>query len=217
MVAALAIVDADGVDALSIRRLAQALGRSPMALYHHAENKGDLLDGIIELLLEEVRIDAAAPDWRAELRRVGHGFRALALAHPHSVTLLVTRPLATPLGLRPLGTLRPLEAFLQLMTAAGMAGPDALGAYRWFFAVLHGHVLDEVQEFVADPEEHDDLLRLGLHHLPLRQFPVVRSLASEIGRYDGAAQLDRGLDVLLTSFAKAIGEGGAPPVAAAQG
>ncbi len=52
-------------------------------------------------------------------------YRALALAHPHVVPLLVTRPLATPLALRPHGTLRPLEDILALLTGAGFSGPGA--------------------------------------------------------------------------------------------
>ena len=87
---------------------------------------------------------------------------AVALAHPHVVPLIVTRPLATPLGLRPAGTLRPLEDILALLTRAGFSGPDALHIYRALFGFLHGHVLDELQELIENPDETDDLLRLGL-------------------------------------------------------
>jgi hypothetical protein len=79
------------------------------------------------------------------------------------VPLLVTRPLATPLGLRPAGTLRPLEDVLALLTSAGFSGPDALHIYRALFGFLHGHVLNELQELVEKPDEVDDVLRLGLH------------------------------------------------------
>ena len=85
--------------------------------------------------------------------------------------LIVTRPLATPLGLRPAGTLRPLEDILALLTRAGFSGPDALHIYRALFGFLNGHVLDELQELIENPDETDDLLRLGLHRLPIREFP----------------------------------------------
>ncbi|GAB7193190.1 TetR/AcrR family transcriptional regulator C-terminal domain-containing protein [Kineococcus sp. NUM-3379] len=207
MVKALELIDADGVDSLSLRRLGQALDRTPMTLYRHAESKSDLLDGVVELLLEQVVLYADAPDWREELRSAAHRYRTLAMDHPHAVPLLVTRPLSTPLGLRPRGTLRPLEAFLQLMTRAGMPDASALAAYRSFTAMLHGHVLDELQEVVADPDEHDDLLRLGLHRLPLHEFPKVRGLAPAFSGYDGTAQLDRGLDMLLESIGRSLPEG----------
>lgn len=209
---ALAIIDQDGIDALSMRRLGQAIGRDPMSLYRYAANKTDLLDGVAELVLDQLTVDTTDDDWAAQLRAVAHSFRRLALAHPHVVPLLVTRPLATPLALRPLGTLRPLEATLQLLTRAGFTDVDALHVYRSFFGFLHGHILDELQELVDNPDETDDLLRLGLHRLPLRDFPLLRGLAPVLATYDGAAELERGLDILLTGLqARLSGHCPAPP------
>ena len=110
---------------------------------------------------------------------------------------LVTRPLATPLGRRPLGMLRPLEDVLALLTSAGFSGADALHIYRVLFGYLHGHILTELQEVIERPEETDDVLRLGLHRLTVTEFPQVRALASALANYDGAAELDRGVDLLL--------------------
>jgi AcrR family transcriptional regulator len=204
LAAALEIIDRDGADALTMRRLARALDRDPMIVYRHAPNKAALLNGVAEAVLAQLQVDSADPDWAAELRAVARRFRALALAHPHVVPLIVTRPLATPLGLRPPGTLRPLEDILALLTRAGFSGPDALHVYRAFFGFLHGHVLDELQELVDNPDETDDLLRLGLHRLPITEFPLLRSLASVLASYDGAAELERGLDILLTGLATTL-------------
>ncbi|WP_152628372.1 TetR/AcrR family transcriptional regulator, partial [Streptacidiphilus neutrinimicus] len=133
---ALEIVDRDGVEKLSMRALARALGRDPMSLYRHADNKAALLDGIAETVVAQLTVDPTDPDWVAQLRAVAHRFRLLALAHPHVVPLLVTRPLATPLALRPRGTLRPLEDILALLTRAGFTGADALHIYRALFGFL---------------------------------------------------------------------------------
>lgn len=200
LAAALELIDRDGAEALSMRRLARALGRDPMILYRHAPNKAALLDGVAETVLAQLTVDSADPDWAAQLRTVARDYRALALAHPHVVPLLVTRPLATPLALRPRGTLRPLEDILTLLTRAGFSGPDALHIYRALFGFLHGHVLNELQEIVEKPEETDDLLRLGLHRLPIGEFPLLRSLAPVLAAYDGTAELERGLDILLTGL-----------------
>jgi AcrR family transcriptional regulator len=177
LAAALEIIDRDGADALSMRRLARALNRDPMILYRHAPNKAALLDGVAETVLAQLHVDSADPDWAGQLREVARRYRALALAHPHVVPLIVTRPLATPLGLRPAGTLRPLEDILALLTRAGFSGPGALHIYRALFGFLHGHILDELQELTVSPDETDDLLRLGLHRLPVTGFPLPRSLA----------------------------------------
>jgi AcrR family transcriptional regulator len=197
LAAALEIIDRDGVDGLSMRRLARALGRDPMILYRHAPNKAALLDGVAETVLARLEVDRTDPDWVAQLRAVAHNYRRLALAHPNVVPLLVTQPLATPLALRPPGTLRALEDVLALLTRAGFDGPDALHIYRTLFGFLHGHMLNELQELVENPDETTDLLRLGLHRLPVGEFPLLRSLAPVLAVYDGAAELDRGLDVLL--------------------
>ncbi|EID77855.1 TetR family transcriptional regulator [Rhodococcus opacus RKJ300 = JCM 13270] len=101
---ALGIVDRSGIDGLSMRRLGKALGRDPMALYRHAPSKAALLDALAERVLEQFEVDIGDVDWATQLREVARGFRRLALAHPQMVPLLVTRPLSTPLGLRPLGT-----------------------------------------------------------------------------------------------------------------
>ena len=133
-----------------------------MILYRHAPNKAALLDGVAEIVLAQLKVDPADPDWASQVRAIARDYRRLALAHPHVVPLLVTRPLATPLALRPPGTLRPLEDVLTLLTRAGFSGADALHIYRALFGFLHGHVLNELQELVENPEETDDLLRLGL-------------------------------------------------------
>ena len=201
---ALEIIDRDGIDGLSMRRLARALGRDPMILYRHAPNKAALLDGVAETVLAQLTVHATDPDWAAQLRSVARGYRALALAHPHVVPLLVTRPLATPLALRPRGTLRPLEDVLTLLTGAGFSGSDALHIYRALFGFLHGHVLNELQELVENPDETDDLLRLGLHRLPISEFPLLRSLALALACYDGATELERGLDILLAGLTTTV-------------
>ncbi len=197
---ALAIIDADGVEALSMRRLGRALDRDPMAVYRFAETKTALLDGVVELVLLDLAVDSTDRDWSSQLRLVAHRFRAIAVAHPHVVPLLVTRPLATPLALRPHGTLRPLEATLELLVRSGFSVVDALHIYRMFFGFLFGHVLNELQEIVDNPEETDDLLRLGLHRLSIKEFPRLRSLAPALAAYDGVSELERGLDILLSGL-----------------
>jgi AcrR family transcriptional regulator len=202
--AALRIIDRDGIDGLSMRHLSDEVGRDPTVLYRHVPSKAALLDGVAEIVLGQLQVDTSDPDWTGQLRTVAHGFRRLALAHPNVVALLVTRPLATPLGQRPPGMLRPLEDVLALLTSAGFSGLDALHIYRALFGYLHGHILTELQEVIERPEETDDVLRLGLHRLAVTEFPQVRALASALANYDGTAELDRGLDLLLAGLAATL-------------
>jgi len=204
LAAALAIIDRDGTEGLSMRRLAQAVGRDPMVIYRHVPNKAAVLDGVAEIVFAQLRVDSADPDWAAQLRKTARDFRALALAHPRVVPLLVTRPLETPLGQRPRAVVRPLEDVLTLLIRAGFSGADALHIYRALFGFLYGHVLNELQELVERPEESDEVLRLGLHRLPVSEFPMLRRLAPLLVDYDGEAELERGLDILLAGLVAAL-------------
>lgn len=69
--------------------------------------------------------------------------------------------------------------------------------HRAYVGFLYGHLLAELQDTIVNPDEPDDLPMLGLHQLPPRQFPILRGLAIELAHYDGARELDRGLDLLL--------------------
>ena len=201
LAAALAMIDADGVDALSMRRLGDAVHRDPMRLYRYAESKSALLDAVTELVLTDFEIpDVADGDWELALRTSARNFRRVALAHPKVVPLLVTRPLGTPLGLRPAATLRSLERLLALFVSAGFSERDSLYAYRLFTGFLNGHVLNEVQELVEEPDESDALLRFGLQHLPRGEFPRSRALAGALASYDGSAELEQGLDFILAGL-----------------
>ena len=62
---------------------------------------------------------------------------------------------------------------------------------------MYGHILNELQEVIERPEETDHVLRLGLHRLAITEFPLLRALAPALASYDGAAELDRVLDLLL--------------------
>lgn len=201
---ALAIIERGGMDSLSMRRLSEALGRDPAVLYRHVPNKAAVLDGVAEIILEQLAVDTTDPDWAGQLRTIAHQFRRLAIARPNVMPLLVTRPLTTPLGQRPPGTLRHLEDILALLISAGFTGEDALHIYRVLFAYLHGHLLTELQEIIERPEETDPVLRLGLHRLAITEFPNVRSLASALACYDGEVELNRGLDLLLPGLESAL-------------
>ena len=96
--------------------------------------------------------------------------------------------------------MRPLEDFLELLIRAGFSPADALHAYRLFFGFLHGHILDELQDLIDNPDETDDLLRLGLHRLRPREFPRIRAVAPELASYDGAAHLQQGVALMITGL-----------------
>ena len=100
-------------------------------------------------------------DWQAQPRRIGHDFRRLALAPVRGAA--DRGPAAgEPAGPAPARHAAPLEQILGLLSAAGFAPDRALHAYRSHFGLLHGHVLDELQEVLVDRQETDVLLDILL-------------------------------------------------------
>lgn len=213
LAAALDLVDEDGLDGLSMRRLGARLNRDAMALYRYAANREALLDGLTELLLDQWTIPA--PDrtkdaWQEQLRQAAHDFRDLALQHRNIVPLLVTRPLSTPLGLRPLGALRPLERILTILQEAGFDSTGALHAYRTYYGFLLGHLLNELEELVVNPDEDEAGLRMGLQRLPEKDFPRLSDLAALLLAYDGQAELDQGVTIVLQGLKSQLHSAGSP-------
>ena len=120
--AALRIVDRDGLDALSMRRLGSELGVDPMAAYRHIPNKGALLDEVVEAVMSEIDIDAvdASLPWQDQLRALALSYLAALMAHPHAAPLIAERSLRTA------GSLRVVERALRIMTDAGAKLADAV-------------------------------------------------------------------------------------------
>jgi AcrR family transcriptional regulator len=202
---AMAIIDDGGVEELTMRRLGKALDRNPMAIYRHAMDKDALLDGVVEIVVADFVVnrqlgDDGGVDWERALRDTAHAFRRAALAHPNVVPSIVTRSLSGPLALRPPGMLRPLEELRELFMDAGFDEHGALHAARLFTGFLYQHLLHELQERVDNPDETDEVLRLGLHRLPITEFPRLRSLAAILAAYDGATELDEGLDIVIAGL-----------------
>lgn len=118
---ALGIVDKDGLDALSMRRLGAELGVDAMAAYRHLPNKEALLDGLVEAVVAEMDLSTdQSLGWRAQLRQLVDANLKSMLAHPNAVPLLAQRPLTTP------RSLLLVERALEITSAAGIPLKDAV-------------------------------------------------------------------------------------------
>ncbi|GAA2522959.1 TetR/AcrR family transcriptional regulator C-terminal domain-containing protein [Streptomyces levis] len=213
LASALALVDQEGLSALSMRRLGAELGVEAMALYRYASSKDALLDGLVEALylgLEE-RLAAEGvqdADWRAGLHRIARATYDVCLAHPQAVPLLATRLLAVPLARRPTAVLRDHERVLALLRGAGFDETTASAVFRAFTAWLLGYVTVELRPMVDNPDETDPAFRLGLHRLSPRELPTLRETAAALAERGGPEGLAAGLDALLDGLT-----GGSPSAA----
>jgi AcrR family transcriptional regulator len=138
--AAVALADAEGLEAVSMRRIASELGVGTMSLYRYVETKDDLLDLMIDQVMGEGERPPRSPGWRAELRGIGVRYRALVLRHPWVLGVSASRP---PLGPNVLAN---TERLLAAMDGQGI-GIDAMARLGWtVMAYVRGYVMSEIAE-----------------------------------------------------------------------
>ena len=145
--AAIALVDRDGLAALSMRKLAAELGVAPMTLYYHVPDRSALHDLIFEAVMGEVDFSGDDPGMGVEERavRLGYAFRSALLAHPNTVPITLSRPARTP------GQLRPVEAMLGILYDIGLAPTDAVVAVDMLGQYVFGTTLAYVNHLAKRP------------------------------------------------------------------
>ena len=134
-IAALAIVDANGLEQLTMRRLGAELGVDPMTIYGHVPDKAALFDGLVELVLTEIEVPAVGGAWEDDLRAVAYAARATWLAHPYVIPLLGTRPPVTE------SSFAPVEAVTSILLGAGLTEQQAADGFDGLARLLIGHAL----------------------------------------------------------------------------
>jgi AcrR family transcriptional regulator len=138
---ALALVDDEGVDALSMRRLGRELGVEAMSLYSYVENKQDLIEGVVEQVFREMPLVEPGPgDWPERLRSHASTFRDVLLRHPNAVPLVAGRPLVT------YGTMAFVESALVELRAYGLDLPTADLVLGTIAAFVIGSVCEQTGE-----------------------------------------------------------------------
>lgn len=195
MAAALTVIDADGVESLSMRSVARLLGVDAKSLYNHVDDKDGLLDAVAENLLGAMQLPQPRGDLRDDLGAIGHAFRDVALAHPRAAPLVLTRQLASNRGLAP------VEATLGVLLDAGFPAAEAVHLLRATIATLIGTLLREVNAGPTfgrpGPEDiaarTEALSATGLHHVT-EAAPVLAHLDADA---EFAFTLDFALDAIL--------------------
>src|SRR5581483_1301060 len=163
--AALALADEHGVEALSMRKLGQALGFEAMSLYNHVQNKDDVLNGILDLVIAETEpADPAAP-WDAAIRRSAISIHDALRRHPWAAKLL------TSAGHVRAERLRQMDALLACLRKAGFSEETTYHAYH----VLDGHVIGftlwEISHSSMQLPDDTDLRALLDRIVPADAFP----------------------------------------------
>jgi AcrR family transcriptional regulator len=197
--AAVALADQVGIDALSMRKLAQQLAVVPMALYKHVANKEQLLDGMVDVIVGEIDPPIAGPDWKAAIRQRILSARQVLLRHPWASRVIETRAAPTPV------VLEYMDSIVGMFRAGGFSVDlthhvmHALGSRMWGFT-------QEV--FPASPGAAAEMPPAVLREFVAR-YPFIVEIATR-GTHDATSVVGQGcddqfefefaLDVMLDGF-----------------
>jgi len=192
--AALALLDRDGYEAFSLRRLAETVGISPMALYHYFPNKEALLDAVLGLALEGLRLPREdGGSWVQRTRRLTLAFRRLLRRHPHIVPLLMSRPALGP------AALRWYDAALRVLGSSGLDDDAVVRGYGALYAYTLGFAAVERVRANAPADAGAARIEEHLRDLPPESVATLAALAPRVGRFT-QRQFEFGLDLLLAGL-----------------
>jgi AcrR family transcriptional regulator len=186
---ALALVDREGLDAISMRRLGEELSVEAMSLYNHVPNKAAILDGIVEVVLSELPAAKRSASWQAALRDRARALRSVLRAHPNALPLFATRPAVTP------ASLAHVEHVLDILRTAGFSADDALSGLQVIVTFVVGHTLAGHAPRRPGEDAHP-----AYESLSEEQFPRVREAARLLAAHDLERELDFGLDAMLVGL-----------------
>jgi AcrR family transcriptional regulator len=164
--AALALVDEGGLDALSMRKLAQELGVEAMSLYNHVENKDDIVGGILELVAGEVEIPADDSDWKTALRLRGISAHDAFSRHRWAAGIWMSSRRGGRSGMRD------GEAILRLLREAGFSSDLTYHAFHVFNGYVLGFTIQELN-FPYDREQLKTMAATFLDDFPVDDFPYL--------------------------------------------
>lgn len=146
---ALALLDEEGLEGLSMRRLAARLRVEAMSLYHHVRDKHDLLDGVVDHALSGLRAPDPSLPWDLRLEGAARGLYAALVAHPPLVLVLASeqgRPTSAPV-------LAVMASTLQALGESGLAPADQVSAFRGLVALVFGFALTHTRGSRSTPAE----------------------------------------------------------------
>jgi AcrR family transcriptional regulator len=198
--AALAFIERNGLEALSMRRLADELGVGTMTLYGYFRDKEELLDAVVDAAAEQLKVPDTAGSWRSQLRALMEEIRRVLAEHPLGVLLRQRRPMWSP------GALRVSEAGIRALREAGFSKADAARAYRSLFNYTFGFAA------FSPPEVSTELRRSALSALaalPRVDYPWQTEAGPELAdAIGGDEQFRYGLELLLDGLEAKLTQGG---------
>jgi AcrR family transcriptional regulator len=192
--AAVDLADQDGIGALTMRKLAQGLGVEAMALYNHVANKDDLLDGMVDVVFDEIGLPPSGVAWKSAMRQRAIVAREVLSRHPWAIGLLESRSRPGPV------TLRHHDAVLGCLREAGFSLPMAAHAYSLLDSYIFGFALQQRNVPVRTPEQVAAVAGDMLRQFSASEYPYLVEMITQHALrpgYDYADEFVFGLDLIL--------------------
>jgi len=194
--AALELADEGGTAALTMQRIGRRLGVEAMSLYRHVRNKGDILDGIVDLVFAEIELPVDRSNWRTVLRAQSISTRAALRRHPWAITLMESRMTPGP------ANLRTHEDTITVLLDAGCSAVMATHVYNLVDSYVYGFALQELNFPFSNAEELAAMSEELLANLQADEYPNSARVARELltSGFDYADEFEFGLDLILDAI-----------------
>jgi AcrR family transcriptional regulator len=201
--AAVTLADEGGIDALSMRKLGQALGVEAMSLYNHVAGKSDLLDGMIDVVFGEIGLPAGHGGWKQAMRQRAVSVRESLSRHRWAIGLMESRRSPGP------ATLRHHDAVLGCLREAGFSIELSAHAYSLLDSYIYGFALQEASLPFGNEEETAQVTQEIVGMMPADEYPYLAEMAAahvlQPG-YEYGHEFETGLDLILDALERAAAD-----------
>jgi AcrR family transcriptional regulator len=186
--AALTLVDEHGLAGLTMRNLATELGTGAMTIYNYVDGREGLEELVAEAVMSQARWAETGDDWDAQVAAIAEGMWRAVRAHPHAISLILTRRSFD------IATLAPAEALLQALSRSGRSGRDLLVAFR----AVSGYVTGFAQAELTSPlSAATASIVERIAALPAERFPKLIEIAEVASDSDPQDEFRDGLQLIL--------------------
>jgi AcrR family transcriptional regulator len=192
--AAVVLADEHGLESLTMRSVGEALGVEAMSLYYHVANKGELLDGMIDVVFSEIELPTTDVDWKTAMRRRAISTREALARHRWAVGLLQSSTSPGP------AHFRLVNAVLGCLRRAGFSLENAVHAYSALDAYIYGFALQEKTMPVDTPGELAEAAESVRRQFSADDYPhLAETIAEHVTQagYDFGEEFEFGLDIIL--------------------
>src|SRR5205807_4222575 len=193
--------DKDGVEALSMRKLAQELGVEAMSLYRHVRNKGDIVDGMVDLVFAEIGQPPSGVDWQTAMGQRAISAREVLARHPWAIGLMESRSTPGP------ATLQHHDAVLACLRNEGFSIALAAHAYSVLDSYIYGFALQQASLAFQTSEEAVEVADSIRRQFPVDAYPHLMEIAVKHvlqPGYDYANEFMFGLDLILDGLERVL-------------